>query len=437
MQRRHALYAVLAATLVVLPAASQQGKTPPTNLYIDVLTHNMAGMPDMGGMMGGLGGFMAKRMAGDGGGKPTYPTARAGSMTGQYLDIALHNALKPGVEATDMIPPGLNLGEALTLVPIDPSKPTEGGTPAGKIPDVEVKITEYWGCGAAVRPGQPKVATFKLKGGNKAIDPKNPMGSLQGVDFQSTGSLSKGLYVPDRDIDLKPGWVYWPNRKHGKQVPSGARLAGQHRLTGNGIPASMQFQVEQSADFMPKLALRTQGEATDAVGLSWPSVDRARAYFISGMHMQVLGENSYALTTWSSAETAGAGSELHAYLSGSYLDKWLKQKILLPASTTSCTIPKGILAGASNMQGEQATMPGMLMMTAYGPESWITYPPKPADPKQPWNPEWSVRLRAKSTATAMLGIDFGDMQQMDEGNGPQQQQKKPSMKGLLKGLLGR
>ncbi len=438
MQRRHALYAALAATLVALPAASQQGKTPPTNLYIDVATHNMAGMPDMGGMMGGLGGFMAKRMAGGDAGRPTYPTARGtGGMTGQYLDIALHNALKPGVEAQDLIPDGLDLGKSLTLIPIEPSKPTEGGTPPGKIPDIEVKISEYWGCGAAVRPGQPKVATFKLKGGNKTIDPNNPMGSLQGVDFQSSGSLSKGLYVPDRDIDLKPGWVYWPNRKHGKQVPSGARLAGQHRLTGDGIPASMQFQVEQSADFMPKLALRAQGEATDAVGLSWPSVDRARAYFITGMHMQMLGENSYALTTWSSAEVPGAGSELHAYLGGSYLDKWLKQKILLPASATSCTIPKGIFAGASNMQGQQATMPGMLMMTAYGPESWITYPPKPADPKQPWNPEWSVRLRAKSTATAMLGMDFGGMQQMDEGNGTQQQpQKKPSVKGLLKGLLG-
>ena len=81
------------------------------------------------------------------------------------------------------------------------------------------------------------------------------------------------------------------------------------------------------------------------------------------------------------------------------------------------------------------TMPGMLMMTAYGPESWITYPPKPADPKQPWNPEWSVRLRAKSSATAMLGMDFGDMPQED-GEGQQQPQKKPSVKGLLKGILG-
>lgn len=437
MQRRHLLVIALSAALVALPASSQQGKNPPTNLYIDVLTHNMAGMPDMGGMLGGLGGFMAKRMGGADASKPTYPTARAGGMTGQYLDIALHNSLKPGIEAQDLIPGGLNLGKSLTLVPIEPGTPGKHESAPAKVPDVEIRISEYWGCGAAVRPGQPKVATFKVKGSGKPVDPRNPMGGMQGVDFQSTGSLSKGLYVPDRDIDLKPGWVYWPNRKTGKQVPSGARLAGDHRITGDGIPASMQFQVEQGADFMPKLMLRAQGEPTAAVGLSWPSVDRARAYFITGMHMQMLGENSYAMTVWSSADVPGAGQELHAYLSGSYVDKWLKQKVLLPATATSCTIPKGIFAGASSVQGQQAVMPGMLMMTAYGPESWITYPPKPADPKKPWNPEWSVRLRAKSTATAMLGMDFGDMQQMDEDGQPRQQQpKKPSMKGLLKGILG-
>lgn len=434
MQRRHALFLALAATLVALPAASQKSaKAPPTNLFIDVSTQNMAGMPDMGGMLGGLGGFMAKRMGGGDTSKPTYPTTRGtGGMTGQYLDIALHNALKPGIEAQELIPGGLNLGKSLTLIPIEPSTPGTGSTSPGKVPDVEMKISEYWGCGAAIRPGQPKVATFKVKGGTM-----NGKGGMQGMDFQSTGSVSKGLYAPDRDIDLKPGYVYWPNRKHGKQVPSGARLAGEHQVVGDGIPASMKFQVEQGADFMPKLMLRSQGEPTAAVGLSWPSVDRARAYFITGMHMQMLGENSYALTIWSSAEVPGAGSELHAYLSGGYIDKWLKQKILLPSTATGCTIPRGIFAGGSNVEGGQMTMPGMLMMTAYGPESWITYPPKPADPKQPWNPEWSVRLRAKSTATAMLGMDFGSMQQQENGEGqPQQQQKKPSMKGLLKGILG-
>ena len=439
MQRRHALYLAFAATLVALPASSQQNKNPPTNLYIDVLTHNMAGMPDMGGMMGGLGGFMARRMGGADTGKPTYPTTRAGGMTGQYLDIALHNSLKPGIEAADQIPGGLKLGKSLTLIPIDPTKPTQGSTPPGRIPDVTVTITEYWGCGASVRKGQPKVASFTIKGGNKSIDPNNPMGSMQGVDFQQSGSLSKTIPVQDRDIDLKPGWVYWPNRKHGKQVPNGARLAGDHRITGDGIPASMQFQVQETADFMPKLALRTQGEMTDAIGLNWPTVERARGYHITGMHMQVLGENSYAMTLWSSAEVPGAGQDLHTNLSAGQLDKWLKQKVLLASTATSCTIPKGIFAGTSNVEGQQATMPGMLSMTAYGPESWITYPPKPADPKLPWNPEWSVRLRARSSASAILGLDFGGMQQMEseEGEGQQEsQQKKPGMKGLLKGILG-
>ena len=431
MQRRTLIAIALVSALAALPASSQQGKNPPTNLFIDVSTHNMAGMPDMGGLMGGLGGFMARRMGGADASKPTYPTTHGiGGMTGQYLDIALHNALKPGVEAQDLVPGGLNLGKALTLIPIEPVSPTKGDSPAGKIPDVEVKISEYWGCGAAVRPGQPKVFTMKIKGGTI-----NAKGGMQGADFRTTGSLSKGLFAPDRDIDLKPGYVYWPNRKHGMQVPNGARLAGDHKMVGDGIPASMQFQVQQAADFMPKLALRSQGEMTDAIGLSWPTVDRARAYFITGMHMEVHSETSYSMVIWSSADVAGAGSDLHAYLTGSYIDKWLKQKVLLPESATSCTIPRGIFAGAP---GSQGAMPGMLMMTAYGPESWITYPPKPANSKQPWNPEWSVRLRAKSTATAILGMDLGNMQQMDDGDDGEQRQpqKKPSMKGLLKGILG-
>jgi len=48
-----------------------------------------------------------------------------------------------------------------------------------------------------------------------------------------------------------------------------------------------------------------------------------------------------------------------------------------------------------------------------------------------------VRLRARSSATAMLGLDFGGMQQMEDGEQQQDQpKKKPGMKGLLKGILG-
>lgn len=428
MQRRRILAVALATTLAALPAASQQGKAPPTNLYIDVATHNMVGMPDMSAM-GGMGGLMARRMGGGrDAAKPVYPTTRTGGMSGQYLDMALFNALKPGLPVQDQIPAGLQLGSSLKLIPVDPST-SRHDKALGEVPDVEVRISEYWGCGASIRPGQPKVASFKVKGGT--VDPRRGM---RGMDFEATGSLSRGLFAPDHDIDLKPGFVYWPNREDGQRVPDGAHLAGDHQITGEGIPASMQFQVQQAADFMPRLMLRTQGQPTDTVQLSWPGVDRARAYFITGMKMHMASEHSFDLVIWSSSEVPGAGSALHAYLGGSTVEKWLRQKVLLPADSSQCMIPKGIFAGTG---GRDDAMPAMLMMTAYGPESWISYPPRPANPRQPWNPEWSVRLRAKSTAMALLGVDFGGMgQPMGNDGQPQPKEKHPVMKGLLHGILG-
>lgn len=397
--------------LLALPAASQQGKGPKTQVFIDVATHAMAGMPDLGG----LGGFMMQRMGGDQG-PQEYPESRnIPGGTGYFLDVALYNDLKPGVEAQQLVPSGLAVGKSLPLVP--PVVRHAESTPhEGKVSDVEVKIYQYWGCGAAVRPGQPKVFTFKMKDGQ----------------MQTGGSMAPGLFVPDRDIDANPKYALWPNKKNTKRVSERSSMVGQHQIVGDGVPESLKFELTQNADFMPKIALRSSGEPTDAIAVNWQPVDRARAYFLNGMGMK----SEHEFVVWSSAEVAGAGGELINYLTGSYIDKWLKQKVLLPSTTTSCVVPKGIFAesggGAQGMGGM-----GMLTMIAYGPETNIVYPPKPANPKEPWNPEWNVRVRTKSTATALLGMDMGDMPQQDgEEQQQQQQKKKPSLKGLLKGVLG-
>ena len=68
---RVALAAAIATALIALPAASQAPKGPKTQVFIDVATHSMAGMPDLGG----LGGFMMRRMGGDTGPK-VYPQSR-------------------------------------------------------------------------------------------------------------------------------------------------------------------------------------------------------------------------------------------------------------------------------------------------------------------------------------------------------------------------
>jgi hypothetical protein len=83
------------------------------------------------------------------------------------------------------------------------------------------------------------------------------------------------------------------------------------------------------------------------------------------------------------------------YASPANIEQWLREKVLLAPGTTQCAIPQGIFAKG---QG------GMLRMIAYGPELNLAHPPRPADVKVAWEPEWAVRVRTKSTAMAMLGM---------------------------------
>ena len=133
---------------------------------------------------------------------------------------------------------------------------------------------------------------------------------------------------------------------------------------------------------------------------------------------------------WSSSEIADAGMGIVDYLPPATVEKWVKEKVLLAPSVTSCAMPKGIFAGDGNQSAG-----GMMQMIAFGPESHITYPPKPADPKAPWTPEWNVRVRNKSTATAMLGMSLDASQQAEQDTPQQPEQSKASR--LLRGILGR
>jgi hypothetical protein len=125
------------------------------------------------------------------------------------------------------------------------------------------------------------------------------------------------------------------------------------------------------------------------------------------------------------------------YLPNATVDKWIREKVLLAPTVNSCAIPKGIFAGKD---GDADTVAGgMLQMIAYGPETNLSWPPKPKDPKAAWDPEWNVRVRTKSTAMAMLGMDFGAGRGQaagEPGEPAAQPQEKPSAKKLIKGLLG-
>ena len=407
--------AVAASLLLALPARSAPNATPKTRLWIDVATHHMAGMPDMGAL-----GGLANMMGGAGGGQLHWPDTRFPMGNGKFLDVALHNSLNPGVPAEQQVPAGLGLGAALPLLP-PPSRPTEPGTrgPGGdmhKPGDGQMRMLFYWGCGNEVRAGQPREFSIKSKDGKVEV----------------SGDPQQGRYAPDRDINPDPSYALWPNIQARKRAPANASLVGAHRVTGAGVPESLKFELQRSADFMPAIALASSGTPATGVNLSWQPVDHSKAYFL-----HAVGTRGQDMVLWSSAEVPDAGQGVMQYLTGGTIDRWLKEKVLLPPSTTNCTIPGGIF-------GEDGA--GMLSMIAYGPETNIAWPPRPADPKQAWNPEWNVRVRTKSTTAAMLGMDLSGMEgaegiegiegtdAADPGRKPEEGAAKKLLKGLLRNL---
>jgi len=147
-------------------------------------------------------------------------------------------------------------------------------------------------------------------------------------------------------------------------------------VSGDGLPASLQFAIGQQQDFMPKLALLSQGGGAAASQITWQRLPTAQAYFLNAM----CGSNDAAATEmviWSSSDVPEPGWGLMDYASNTNVDKWLKEEVLLPASKTTCAIPAGIFAKAEG---------AMLRGIAYGQELNLAHPPRPADKRIAWEP---------------------------------------------------
>ena len=355
-----------------LGAQQQQVKPPIAQYWVDLSTHTLAGMPEMPAIPGmpGMPGMA-------GGGNNTWGMARAMAQ-GRHMDLALYTRSKPtGSEATHAIPPAVKMGPSLPLVPVQSVPATrEPGEPGEDTPRDKPtgRLLIYWGCGETVRPGQPRVIDLA---GNPA-----EMGKALG-----------GRYAPDRGARATPGYSLWPNERNRASVPRDASVAGEHAITGEGVPAGMRFAIDRAHDLMPAIELSSSGGVSDSISLKWQPVRSALAHYLHAM-----GSVGDDMVLWSSSETPDTGMGLFDYLSGATIERWVREKVLLPSSQTACSVPKGIFAGGRDDGA-------MLRMIAYGPELNLAHPPRPADPRTPWEPDWALRLRVKASTMAMLGSD--------------------------------
>ena len=440
---------LLAASAVQAQNPQQIVRPPKVNLWMDVSTGGMAGIPEMdipgmGGLMAGLGGMGRGGSNAKSTGREYYGSARGfHMMPPRILDIALWNGLKPGVEAAQRIPPGLNLGDKLPLLPVIPDKVSDEKSSPGGSSEYEKpkgRILFYWGCSPSVRAGQPRIVDLSKMSADSAA---------------AFGSAFSGRFAPDRGAKVQAGYDVFPNERDQRGIPRDASLVGEHQVTGDSVPESFRFNLGPAHDIMPAIELQSQGGLSDSVSLSWIPVTNARAYFLHAMGAQ--GDD---MVFWSSSEVPDTGFGLFDFLSNGTIDKWTKEKVLLGSNVTQCSVPRGIMAGGSGGGSRRGggDSGAMLRMIAYGGEHGFVHPPRPTDPKVPWDQEWSVRLRVKSQTMAMLGEEIESQRntrnsenparsrkgaQPNSNEAPQDAQDESPMKGLpnpaniLKGLFGR
>jgi hypothetical protein len=424
-----ALSCSAAGVHLVAQAQSNSTYKPPTaQAYIDLATHasDMPGMGAAGAFAGGggLSSLFGGRGGSSGGGN-VFGNTRTGFSPGKYMDVSVFTRNNASLtDATQNIPGGFNLGDALKLAaPTEkydpPTREDEPLEPRYERPKGRMML--YWGCGDTIRAGQPKI----LDAANASL-----------ADMQKFFGTMRTSTT--RGARLATGHPVWPQKNDDRKIPDSASTIGEHKFVGSGIPDSFKVSLGNTQDFLGQFSINQDGSADSTTKLSWSNLNQARGYFLSAFGSNSgnsSGSNGSGndMIIWTSSEVAELGFGLVDYQTNAAVDGWIRDRVVLPTNATQCSIPKGIFNGGAMLRG-----------IAYGSESSFIYPPRPADPQAlaQWQPEWSAKVRVKSTFMSMLGGMQGAMR--GARNDVQREEKreerkdsKPNPVDLLKGIFGR
>jgi hypothetical protein len=386
------LIAGLSTTALGTALIAQNKVSGPQARYaIDVGT--TTGMAAMAGK--GMGGGLSMMFGGGG-----------GSSEAHDLHFRLGSTLAPtkgAPKADHFLLPAAKLGKSVPL--ITPAQapgetPTDFERPKGR-------MILFWGCGAKAPKGQPVI-----------------------IDFAKVakGQVPPGLFstrVPeDRGPSLTNSKTYseWPNRQNGKAPGNGSSILGDHRIAANYAP-EIKFNLTQ--DYMPGITGRSSALPGGATNLSWNLVSGATGYYAWAMGAKMEGGGEPRdFVWWSSSASKEFGGGLWDWLPPETVRRLITEKVVMPPSQTTCTVPAEVKAYAPDFM--------MGNLYAYGPEANFSYPPRPANPATPWAIEWTAKVRYRSnTSWFIKGPDMGGQ----GGNQGQSEQRpcKPSIFGVLTG----
>jgi hypothetical protein len=127
---------------------------------------------------------------------------------------------------------------------------------------------------------------------------------------------------------------------------------------------------------------------------------------------------------WTSSETQAAMMAFD-YVADADIARLVRSRVLMPATADRCTVPAEVARAAPQ---------SMLSLIAFGGESNFSQP-RPAGAARAWRPEWTVKLRTKSTHMGMLGMNMPGLgDDGDEGGEEQSERPRTKKEKLRKGL---
>jgi len=388
--------AVFAAACAPSALAQQKVNPPIATYWMSIDT--ASGLP-----MGGSGGApsmmdIGRMMMGGGSGG-------GGANRSMLLELGSQRGASGTPAAAHEIPPGLNMGASLPLETpqrAPRAEPREDGMPEN-FEKPRGRLLIFWGCGEQAGSGQPYIVDFA-----KMAQGQVPPGLFgRRINVQRGPSQTRSKTFGD-----------WPNQRDSTRVAADGSLRGDHVVRGNYTP-DIRFALSEKHDFMEPVNLAQRRSGGGGVNLSWNGVANAHGYFATAMGSR---DGSEDIVFWSSSASREFGELLMTWLPPSEVARLVREKVVLAPSVTECTVPAQFAAAAPS---------AFLRFIAYGEEANFAHPPRPQDPKTPWNPDWAVKVRLKSTAAVLLGEESGGAPRRgsrapEPGGAPQQGSSAPN-----------
>ncbi|MDE8653672.1 hypothetical protein [Novosphingobium album (ex Liu et al. 2023)] len=390
--------AVSAAVLAVaVPLAVEAAGEPAPIARYDMRAGTVSGMGAMGG---GMGGAMSMMFGGGRGNNAQHEL---------YLRLGSSNASAKGAPKADhFMPPSAKLGKSVALV-----TPREEKAPDILPEKPKGRLLIFWGCGEHAPKGQPIVLDFAKVAAGQV--PAGMPGSAVIRDWGPSLTNSKTF-------------ARWP-AEDGKYVKADSSLPGPHKVVSNYAP---EINFTLTKDFMAPLSTRTATLPSGASRVGWTGIAGATSYlaFVFG-GKQGPGGSMGDMVMWTSSSDKQFGGGLADWISPGQVPALIRSGTLMPASATSCVVPAEVVNATPDFR--------VGTLTAFGPEEDFVYPPRPADPKVAWKPEWTARIRHRSTTSWMqaAGMSMGMQgQQQQEGSGQSNCKPRGGLGGMLGGALG-